>query len=196
MKQIAFIVMTIMGLTNPKFVNAGTIELQKYQGDKRTCVTIPGNEKIIKQERRGVCVLGVADPTCPGGYCRIFSKPSRNGTCPSGNSLSPCINDGDAACGSYTLEKTVGKPGRTECTTNKGGYLKSEIIYPDEIELREGEHAEIKVKGDCTAIKIGSKGGRIIPREERVCGTGNVKITKQPGAEGADVVEIKAQIVQ
>jgi hypothetical protein len=78
----------------------------------------------------------------------------------------------------------------------KGGYLKSEISFPDEIELREGEHTEIKVKGDCTAITIGSKGGKIVPQETRVCGTGNVKIHKQPGAEGPDYVEIKAQIVQ
>ncbi|ENE9171399.1 hypothetical protein ABOD69_003566 [Escherichia coli] len=196
MKQIALIVVIAMGIAIPTTGIAGTINLIKKLHDKQICHTVKGNQRTIKTEGRGMCVFTIWDAKCPNGRCSILSKPSRYGQCPSGANLSPCTIGREEECGSYTLEKLVGKPDQTECTTKRGGYLKSEIIYPDEIELREGEHAEIKVKGDCTAITIGSKGGRIIPREERVCGTGNVKITKRPGAEGADYVEIKAQIVQ
>lgn len=196
MKQIALIVIVAMGLTIPTTGTAGVINLTKKLNDRQTCRTIKGNQRTIKTEGWGTCVHTIWDVKCPKGRCTLLSKPSRYGQCPSGANLSNCPNGRENECGSYTLEKQVGKPDHTECTTKRGGYLKSEIIYPDEIELREGEHAEIKVKGDCTAITIGSKGGRIIPREERVCGTGNVKITKRPGAEGADYVEIKAQIVQ
>ncbi len=196
MKQIALIFIVAMGLTITTTGTAGTINLAKKLRDQQSCTTIKGNQRTIKTDGWGTCSHAIWDVKCPNGRCVTYHKPSRYGQCPSGAYLSRCPSGWEDSCGSYTLEKQVGKPDHTECTTKRGGYLKSEIIYPDEIELREGEHAEIKVKGDCTAITIGSKGGRIIPREERVCGTGNVKITKRPGAEGADYVEIKAQIVQ
>ncbi|EFK4582021.1 hypothetical protein A8W72_004263 [Escherichia coli] len=196
MKHIALIVIIAMGITIPTAGTAGTTNIMKKLSDRQICHTIKGNQRTVKNEVRGTCVYTIWDAKCPKGRCTMLSKPSKYGQCPSGGNLSDCPSGREDVCGSYTLEKLVGEPDHTECTTKRGGYLKSEIIYPDEIELREGEHAEIKVKGDCTAITIGSKGGRIIPREERVCGTGNVKITKRPGAEGADYVEIKAQIVQ
>lgn len=196
MKQIAFIVIVALGITMPTTGNAGTTNLIKKLNDRQICHTVKGNQRTIKRHERGICVKTIWDAACPKGRCSLTSKPGASGTCPSGHNLSDCHSGQEADCGSYTLEKQVGEPDHTECSTKRGGYLKSEIIYPDEIELREGEHAEIKVRGDCTAITIGSKGGRIIPREERVCGTGNVKITKRPGTEGADYVEIKAQIVQ
>lgn len=196
MKLIAYIVITAIGLTLTTIGHAGTTELRKYLGDKKTCHTIKGNLRHEKQEKQGMCVFSRFNVQCPDGRCTMYSKPNRYGQCPSGSNLTYCINGGEQWCGKYTEGKLVGEPDRTVCTTVKGGYLKSEISYPDEIELREDEHTEIKVKGDCTAITIGSKYGKIIPRETRVCGTGNVKITKQPGAEGADYVEIKAQIVQ
>ncbi|HAN2065871.1 TPA: hypothetical protein IEO82_004834 [Escherichia coli] len=196
MKHIAFIVITAMGLTIHTVGSAGTTEISKYLGDKRVCNTSQGTYRTIKTEGFGICVESHFNARCPQGRCTDYSKPNRYGQCPSGSNLTYCPSGMEQKCGKYTLEKLVGEPGRTVCTTKRGGYLKSEISYPDEIELREGEHTEIKVKGDCTAITIGSKYGRIIPRETKVCGTGNVKITKQPGAEGADYVEIKAQIVQ
>lgn len=196
MKHIAVIVVVAIGITIPTSGTAGTIELTKKLNDRQICHTKKGDQRTVTSEGRGTCVNTIWDVKCPQGRCSILSKPSKYGQCPSGGNLSVCPSGREDVCGPYTLEKLVGKPDHTECSTKRGGYLKSEIIYPDEIELREGEHAEIKVKGDCTAITIGSKGGRIIPREERVCGTGNVKITKRPGAEGADYVEIKAQIVQ
>ncbi|CSQ60319.1 Uncharacterised protein [Shigella sonnei] len=196
MKQIAFIVIAAVGLTLPSIGSAGTTEIRKYLGDKRTCHTSQGTLRTIKTEGRGLCVTALFNARCPDGRCTGYSKPNRYGQCPSGGNLTYCPTGWDDKCGKYTLERLEGEPGKTVCTTERGGYLKSEISYPDEIELREGAHAEIKVKGDCTAITIGSQYGKIIPRETRVCGTGNVQITKQPGAEGADYVEIKAQIVQ
>lgn len=196
MKQIALIVIAAMGITIPMIGSAGTTEISKYQGDKRVCHTSQGDYRKIKTNGYGTCTNTVFDAKCPNGRCTIYSIPSRYGQCPSGGILNLCPSGWEHKCGEYTLEKWVGEPGKTVCTTARGAYLKSEISYPDEIELREGEHTEIKVKGDCTAITIGSKGGRIIPRESRVCGTGTVKITQQPGADGADYVEIKAQLVQ
>ena len=196
MKQIAFIVIAAMGQTIHTDGFAGTTDISKYLGDKIECTTSKGNQKWIKTEKLGLCVRVLHDAKCPNGMCTMESKPNRYGRCPSGSTLTYCPTGEEQKCGKYTEEKSVGEPGRTGCTTKRGGYLKSEISYPDEIELREGEHTEIKVKGDCTAITIGSKYGKIVPRETRVCGTGNVKITKQPGVEGADYVEIKAQIVQ
>ncbi|MBZ9527049.1 hypothetical protein MZB69_24155 [Escherichia coli] len=197
MKLIAYVVIAVTTIIIPTIGHTGTTQLQKYLGDKQTCHSVQGDAKYKKETKKGICIKNTYHVKCPSGRCVLTSKPSRYGQCPSGGTLNYCSDDGHPDCGEYTLERLVGRgPGKTVCTTVRGGYLKSEIIYPDEIELREGEHAEIKVKGDCTAITIGSKGGQIIPREERVCGTGNVKITKRPGAEGADYVEIKAQIVQ
>ncbi|BHI71135.1 hypothetical protein JNE17039_46850 (plasmid) [Escherichia coli] len=193
MKQIAYIVIALMGVTLPTIGSAGTTELRKYTGDKQNCEAQPIKEKV---ERWGMCTQGIFDRQCPSGRCSHYLKPNKYGQCPSGYNLTYCSNGLESACGKYTETQSKAGHYKTVCTTVKGGYLKSEISFPDEIELREGEHTEINVKGDCTAITIGSKGGRIIPQETRVCGTGKVKITKQPGAEGVDYVVIKAQIVQ
>ncbi len=196
MNKLAYLIIALLGYAVPTYSLAGTTELKKYLGDKQECYTTRGDERIKTETGWGMCTSTLLDVKCPNGRCTVYDKPDKYGYCPEGARLNPCPSRGHPACGEYKRESVVGKPGTTECRTMKGGYLKSEISFPDEIELREGEHTEIKVKGDCTAITIGSKGGKIVPQETRVCGTGNVKIHKQPGAEGPDYVEIKAQIVQ
>ncbi|CAD5742891.1 Uncharacterised protein [Escherichia coli] len=116
-----------------------------------------------------------------------------NGKCP--NQYQPVSCSGGAFCEgkweNYTVSRT-----ETQCTNTNAGLMRSTITVPDNIELRSDQAPKIQVKGDCTNIQIESKEGKIIPHETRVCGTGEVQIRKQPGAEGADDVIIKAQLVQ